>query len=440
MYDVVPVTKPLSTARTSSVHTPSNHIACRRVPTYVNEATFAINGDIVMPSSTRFLRMSMVAGLVLGLIACGSAPRDALANPDINAAMQSMVHQQEITGAVTLVTTRSQVVHCGAVGKADLASNRPMTTDTMFWIASMTKPITAVAILMLQDEGKLSVDDPVGKYLPELAQTATADGTVYTLTLKHLLTHTSGLSESTKDERDAAKSLADLMPGFSSRPLQFVPGSRWSYCQSGMNTLGRIVEVVSGKSFPSFLQERLFTPLGMLDTTFYPDPTQIARLALSYKRDDGMLFPVPLPWDYDPTNLGHYPSASGGLFSTASDYAAFCRMLLNDGTLNGRTYLSPTAVTQLHSLATSDLKTGFTEGNGWGLGVCVVRQPTGVSATLSPGSYGHGGAYGTQAWIDPVKGVAYLLLIQRANFPNADNSDVRKAFQEAATNQRTWID
>jgi CubicO group peptidase (beta-lactamase class C family) len=385
-------------------------------------------------SFLRHARLPLFASLILVAAACTGAPRSATpsAAPAINAAMQSMVDRQEAAGVVTLVTTRDGVAHLGAVGKADLATNRPMNTDALFWIASMTKPITGVAIMMLQDEGKLSVDDPVGKYLPELAKTATADGTVHTVTLKHLLTHSSGLAESTNDEKKVAKSLADLMPGFSSRPLQFAPGSRWQYCQSGINTLGRIVEVVSGKSFPTFLQERLFNPLGMTDTTFYPDPTQVARLASTYKREGDALVPAKLPWDFDPTNIGHYPAPNGGLFSTASDYGRFCRLLLNDGALDGRTYLSKAAVTQLRTVASGDLKTGFTDGNGWGLGVCVVRQPQGVSAALSAGSYGHGGAFGTQAWIDPVKGVAYVLMVSRSNFPNSDNSDVRKAFQEAA--------
>ena len=380
------------------------------------------------------LRLPLFAGLILAAAACTGAPRSTtpVAAPAITAAMQTMVDRQEVAGVVTLVATRDGVAHLGAVGKADLAANRPMNTDALFWIASMTKPITGVAILMLQDEGKLSVDDPVAKYIPELAKAATADGTVHVLTLKHLLTHSSGLAESNNDEKKIAKSLAELVPGFSSRPLQFAPGTRWAYCQSGINTLGRIVEVVSGKSFPTFVQERLFTPLGMVDTTFYPDPTQVARLATTYKREGDALIPAKLPWDFDPTNIGHYPAPNGGLFSTASDYGRFCRLLLNDGTLDGRTYLSKAAVTQLRTVASGDLKTGFTDGNGWGLGVCVIRQPQGVSAALSAGSYGHGGAFGTQAWIDPVKGVAYVLMVQRSNFPNSDNSDVRKVFQEVA--------
>lgn len=387
--------------------------------------------------STRHTLLPLTLVLAVGLAACGGSARQPAATTaapvaSIDAAVQPFVERKEIAGAVTLVADRDGVRHLGAVGFADIAANKPMPTDALCWIASMTKPITGVAILMLQDQGKLSVDDPVAKYLPELAKTATADGTAHTITLKHLLTHTSGLAESTKEERDAAKSLADLMPGFSARPLQFAPGSRWQYCQSGINTLGRVVEVVSGESFPDFLQSRLFAPLGMVDTTFYPTPAQVARLATNYKREGDGLVIAKLPWDFDPANTGHYPAPNGGLFSTAADYGRFVRMLLNEGSLDGHTYLSKAAVTQLRTVASGDLKTGFTDGNGWGLGVCVVREPQGVSAALSAGSYGHGGAYGTQAWIDPVRGVAYVLMVQRANFPNSDASDVRKAFQAAA--------
>ena len=353
-------------------------------------------------------------------------------NPAINAAMSTMVSQNEISGAVTLIANNSGVTHLSAVGFADLASKRAMQVDQIVWIASMTKPITAAAIMSLQDAGKLSVNDPVTKYLPEFANLATEDGTKHVVTLQHLLTHTSGVAESTNEERAQAKQLADLFPGFTTEPLKFIPGSRWSYSQSGINSLGRIIEVVSGESYPSYLQKTFFAPLGMVDTTFYPDPAQQARLATVYKKEGEELLPAKLPTDYDPTNIGHYPAPNGGLFSTASDYARFCRMLLNNGSLDGRTYLSPAAVKQLSTLTTGDIKTGFTPGNGWGLGVCVVREPQGVSEFLSPGSYGHGGAYGTQAWIDPNNHLIYILFVQRQNFANSDNSDVRKAFQAAA--------
>jgi CubicO group peptidase (beta-lactamase class C family) len=310
-----------------------------------------------------------------------------------------------------------------------------MKPDTIFWIASMTKPITATAVMMLQEEGKLSVEDPVGKYVPELKDLKTRDGKSANLTLRHLLTHTSGMGEATSEQSKKAEKLADLMPAYASQPVKFEPGTKWEYCQSGINTLGRIVEVVSGKPFDAFLQERLFTPLGMKDTTFYLMPEQLPRLAKAYKKEGDKLEESPIAFlnGRAPESRDRYPAANGGLFSTGPDYARFCRMILNEGTLDGRRYLKPETVKQMTTLQTPEsIKTGFTEGNGWGFGWCVVRKPQGVSEKLSPGSFGHGGAYGTQAWIDPTKGRAYILMTQRANFPNSDDSPVRKGFQEAA--------
>jgi CubicO group peptidase (beta-lactamase class C family) len=294
--------------------------------------------------------------------------------------------------------------------------------------------VTASAVLMLQDEGKLSVDDPVSKYLPELGALKTTDGKPAKLTLRHLLTHTSGMAEATPAESAAARKLADLIPCYAKKPLQFEPGSKWQYCQSGINTLGRIVEIVSGQSFPEFLQQRIFDPLAMKDTTFYPSEAQAARIAKSYQNTAGELAEVPIRFlnGLSPTFRDRYPAPNGGLFSTASDYGRFCRMLLNQGSLDGRQLLKPETVKRMSRIQTGDLKTGFTDGNGWGLGVCVVREPQGVTAMLSPGSFGHGGAYGTQAWINPVKDAIYVLMVQRANFPNSDASETRSAFQLAA--------
>ena len=348
--------------------------------------------------------------------------------------LQPFVDNHSIAGAVTFVANKDKVLSIETVGCADIAAKTPMRADNLFWIASMTKPITATAVLMLQDEGKLSVDDPASKYLPELAALKTADGQPARVTLRHMLTHTSGMAEATPEQSKAARRLADLIPHYVEKPLQFPPGSRWQYCQSGINSLGRIVEVVSGLSLPDFLQQRLFDPLGMKDTAFYLTPEQAGRLAKSYKAVGGKLEEVPifLLNGCDPTFRDRYPAANGGLFSTAADYGRFARMILNQGTLDGRQYLKPASVKLMTTLQTGDLKTGFTDGNGWGLGWCVVRQPQGVTAMLSPGTFGHGGAYGTQAWIDPVKQTVYVLMVQRSNFPNADASDVRKAFQTAA--------
>jgi CubicO group peptidase (beta-lactamase class C family) len=224
--------------------------------------------------------------------------------------------------------------------------------------------------------------------------------------------------------------------------MQYEPGAKWSYTQSGINAAARIVEVVSGMTFDVFLQKQLFDPLGLTNTTFYPTDAQRAHLVTAYvkNKDTGVLEPVPPRPEFGPRDRP--PQGNGGLYSTAPDYARFCQMLLNGGTLDGRRYLSAAAMKFLTTPQTGDLPTGFfqngTYGNrgsnyGWGLGTCVLRTPhEGVAAMLSAGAYGHGGAWGTQAWIDPVKGGAYILMVQRSNFPNSDASDVRREFQKAA--------
>lgn len=351
----------------------------------------------------------------------------------VPASVREYVDRGVIAGAVTLVADRDRVLALDAVGEADMAAHAPMRTNSLFWIASMTKPTTGALILMLQDEGKLSVDDPVAKHLPEFKDirvkgaTAAAD-----LRIRHLLTHTSGL-ETVPPARPGA-TLAELIAACAARPLKFEPGSKWEYSNGGINTLGRIVEVVSGRSYAQFLRERLLEPLGMNETTFWPADDLKARLATSYgPRGDAGLEPVPiyfLQGELDDTTRTAFPA--GGLFSTAGDYARFLQMLLRGGEWGGRRILSREAVAQMTRTQTGDLKTGFVDGMSFGLACGVVREPQGVTAALSPGSFGHGGAYGTQAWADPATGRMYVLMIQRAKLPNADASDIRKAFQDAA--------
>jgi CubicO group peptidase (beta-lactamase class C family) len=238
-----------------------------------------------------------------------------------------------------------------------------------------------------------------------------------------------------------ARTLADLEKLWLAAPMQYEPGAQWKYTQSGINVAGRIVEVVSGKRFDAFLQERLFDPLGMKDTTFYPSDAQRARLVTAYTRnsDTGALEVTPPRAGYGTRNRP--PLGNGGLYSTAPDYARFAQMLLNGGVLDGRRYLSARAMKHLTTPLTGELPTGFFQGDtwgnrganyAWGLATCILKAPhEGVASMLSPGTYGHGGAWGTQAWIDPVKGVAYILMIQRAGLPNSDASDIRLAFQRA---------
>jgi len=376
--------------------------------------------------------------LLVPLVASCASPRI----PGVRTAMQKMIDAHEISGAVTVVETRNRVVHCEATGLADIERKTPMTPDSLFWIASMTKPVTATAVLILQDEGKLKVTDLVSKYIPEFANLKTPSGQPANLTIVQVLTHTSGLGEASREGALQAHTLADLIPLFLAAPMQFEPGSKWSYCQSGINVASRIVEVVSGQSFDAFLQQRVFDPLGMKHTTFYPSRKPGAQLVTAYKRDaaKGTLEAVPGPSGFG--EEGRPPVGNGGLFSTGPDYARFCRMLLSGGELDGKRYLSPEAIKFLMTVQTGDLATGFFQSPefgshganyGWGIGTCILRTPhPGVAAMLSPGTFGHGGAWGTQAWIDPVRGVAYILMVQRSNFPNSDASDVRQAFQQAA--------
>ncbi len=354
--------------------------------------------------------------------------------PAIREQMQKYVTAKEVAGAVTLVATPDRVVHLAPTGHAALNPEEEMQTDAIFWIASMSKPVLATLLMMLQEDGLISVDDPVEKYLPEFKELKTTDGKPARVTVRHLLTHTSGMGEITPAQARACKTLADVIPLYVARPVAFTPGSKWVYCQSGINTGGRIAEVVTKEPLDQLMQRRLFGPLGMKDTTFYLTDKQLPRLAKSYRRTDkgGLeLTPIGFLNGRSPTSHDRFPAPNGGLFSTAPDYARFGQMVLRGGELDGKRYLKAETVKQMTTIQTDGLKTGFTPGNGWGLGWCVVREPQGVTAMLSPGTFGHGGAYGTQAWIDPAAKRVYVLMVQRANFPNSDASEVRRGFQEA---------
>ncbi len=362
----------------------------------------------------------------------------------LRARFQEFVDQQHLSGAVLLVARRGAVGCLEAVGFRDLEVKAPMRPDTIFRIASMTKPITAAGILALEDEGKLSVDDPVEKHLPEfrgqmMVQSKTGGAVTLVkpprpITLKDLLTHTSGLAGLPAGLSDLYKrrhrTLAEAVMAFSQRPLDFEPGTKWSYCNTGIDTLGRVIEVVSGKGYEDFLEERFFKPLGMKDTFFYATPEKLDRTAGLYKRDKEKL----LSTDNFLGDVADrkYPIPAGGLFSTAPDLCRFYQMLLNRGTQGDKRYLAEATVEKMTRVHTGDLKGGFTPGMGFGLGVGVVREPQGVTEMLSPGTYGHGGAFGTQGWIDPKKGMIYVLMIQRVGLPNGDASEMRKALQSIA--------
>jgi len=384
--------------------------------------------------------MKFVPAITLAALLPTLGLADAPKLSGVASAIQTAIDAHEISGAVTVVVTKDKVLDREAIGFADLAAGKPMQPDTIFWIKSMTKPVTGIAILLLQDEGKLHVDDSVAKYIPGFARLKTPSGQPANLTIAHLLTHTSGLGEGLGEAGSAterAHTLADLVRQALASPMQFEPGARWKYTQSGINTAGHIVEIVSGLTFDRFLQQRLFDPLGMKDTTFYPTAAALPRIVTRYtkNKETGKLEPVaPRP---DILARDRPPLATSGIYSTGPDFARLCQMLLNGGELNGRRFLQPDTVKLFSTPRTGALKAGFAPGTAWGLGCGIVGEPQGVTGMLSPGTYGHGGAFGTQAWIDPVKGVAYVLMIQREKFGtpgyrNGDDTAVRKDFQQAA--------
>ncbi len=389
------------------------------------------------------MNRSVLIVLSLALVGCQTPPTPPPTKPvslssvfrlakleEIDSAIGQAIAAGKAPGAVVRIESGRAVYQKTFGDKATKPERSPMTADTIFDAASLTKVIvTAPAIALLIEQGKLGLDDRVEKWIPGFKKNGKG-----AVTIRHLLTHTSGQPNVSSPRSNST--LAELVMSYSKVPLNFEPGTRWQYSNSGINTLGRIVEVVSGKRFEVFLQERILDPCGMADTTFWPDEKQAKRLAKTYRTVDGEL-----------EEAGNYfvkgglsdrsrtPYPAGGLFSTARDMMRFYQMMLHGGVVDGNRLLKKKSVKELTRTQTGDIKTGFVTGMSWGLGFQVVKEPQGVTEMVSPGTYGHGGAYATNSWADPKTGLIYILMIQRAGFPNADNSPVRKAFQQAAADQ-----
>jgi CubicO group peptidase (beta-lactamase class C family) len=405
-----------------------------------------------MRHNTRLMMKSVPAvSLLLALLAFPLGAASTKAKPEevglssdrlprIHAAIQRHIDAGDISGAVTLVGRKGRLAYLEAQGLMDLSSKKPMSTDTIFHLASMTKPIAGVAVLMLMEEGKLRLNDPVSKFIPELktltvavpmepgpgpAAARAADPRFYTvpaareITIRDLLTHTSGLvsggisaTEAAKMPRKPTDSLADYIPRLAAVPLAFQPGSRWTYSPgAGFDTLGRVVEVVSGQSFDAFLRQRIFEPLGMKDTFFYSPDDRLPRVATIYQRTPEGLQKAP---DQRVTP-GRYFSGGGGLMSTAEDYLQFGQMLVNGGQLNGKRLLSPTTVELMSSVHVKDTFPGRQPGRSWGLSVQVISDPLAAGMRVSPGSFGWDGAFGTHFWADPKEKIVGLLMVQTSN-------------------------
>jgi CubicO group peptidase (beta-lactamase class C family) len=331
--------------------------------------------------------------------------------------VQPYVDSHKLAGAVMLVADKERVLSVETAGYADIGAKRPMRADALFWIASQSKSITAAALMILVDDGKVKLDDPIEKYLPEMKalrvkSEETADRTVlvrprHAVTVCEVLSHTAGMPFKSEVETPYLDGLplATAVRSYAMTPLIYEPGTKYQYSNAGINTAGRIIEVVSGMPYEDFVAQRLLDPLGMKDTTYWPDASQVARLALSYKPNAAKdnLEATPIAQLRYPLDDRHrrFPMPAGGYFSTAEDVGRFCRMLLNDGEFEGKRILSSEAVREL-----TNKQTGDAVNQNYGLGFAVTPE----------GAFGHGGAHATNMNVDPKSGLITVWLVQHAGF------------------------
>jgi len=375
--------------------------------------------------------------LLLALLTAPAAAR-AQENPPapgkaVADSLRPFVENRSLAGAVVLVASKDKVLCLEAVGYADVEAQSLMGTNYLFWIASMNKPITAAALMLLVDEGKVKLDDPVEKYLPEfkgLWLAAERDKEHVLLkrpkrpvTVRDLLRHTSGMPFASALERPTldALPLRVAAGSYALTPLQYEPGSKYQYSNAGINTAGRIIEVVSGMSYEDFMQKRLFDPLGMKDTTFWPSAEQLKRLAKAYRpnaKGDGLVETKIGQLTYPLSDRRRQPMPAGGLFSTAGDVGRFCQMVLGGGTFAGKRYLSEAAVKEMTSRQT---------GEG-------IRESYGLGWATGGGTFGHGGAFATNMTIDPKRGLVLVFLVQHAGF-SKEGARSLGAFHRAAVEQ-----
>jgi CubicO group peptidase (beta-lactamase class C family) len=371
----------------------------------------------------------MIIQRILLLLFVVSVLRAEVPRP-IASALQPFVDDKVLAGAVTLVADKEKVLEVSTVGWADIAAKKPMTKEALFWIASMSKPITATAFMMLVDEGKVSLDDPVEKYLPEFKGqmvVAEKDGEhvllkkpKHPITVRNVLSHTSGLPFKSAVEHPTL----DMLPlrtavlSYAAQPLDFEPDTKYQYSNAGINTAARIIEIITGQSYEDFMQQRLFDPLGMKDTTFWPSEAQEPRIALSYKanKEKTDIEAVPVAQLHYPLHERiRQPMPAGGLYSTAADVAKFCQMLLRGGEFGGKRYISADALKQLMTKQTAE-----------GL------NPYSLGFALTGDAFGHGGAHATNMSIDPVKGIVTVFMVQHSGWRSEDGKKILPAFKKAA--------
>lgn len=409
----------------------------------------------------------LAGGLAIFFYPTAALPQAAAAtthNSALKPVLQSLVDKHLVAGAVGLAANKDGILELDAVGEADLVTHQPMPANAMFWIASMSKSLSAAALMMLVDEGKVSLDDPVEKFLPEFKgqQVAASDGSLHApghpITVREIMSHTSGLILASDKALKRTQSLKENVAEYAKQPLRHEPGAKYEYNNCGINTGGRIIEAVSGVPYAKFMQRRLLDPLGMKDTTFWPNAEQAARLAHTARRNpdkpdpnvleqikqdknvetrvilkwsEGVPVPAPITADMGAgvamNYARHYGEPAGGYYSTAQDIGTFCRMLLNRGVHDGRRLLSENAVRAMTAVQTGNVPVSPQEAYGIGWSV-KLRDDEGQSV----GSFGHRGARRTTMWVDPANDLVMVLLIERFDMNGEEQKIVYGSFMKAA--------
>ena len=355
----------------------------------------------------------------------------------LDAEMQGLVDSNKLAGVVTLVARHGKLVSLKAHGQRDLASHSPLATDAIFRIASMTKPICGVAMMILYDQGKWALDDAVAKHIPQFAglKVKTADGLVdqaSPMTMRQLMSHTAGFDASAGYDGMGLQDtdLQAMIDKLAKLPLAFQPGTDWRYGPS-VNIQGYIVEKLSGMNLDQFLRSKIFGPLRMADTGFYVPAAKAARVAtVNTYGQDGTI--TPAPQQSDPTKVPTFWSGSGGLLSTAHDYWRFAQMVANGGQLEGKRIITPASVALMRTNVLApgvgvDLYGPSQPGVGFGLDFAILMDPTAAKSPMGLGSHWWGGAFGTWFWIDPVNDLVFVGMIQnlRGSVPGGGTPAVR---------------
>jgi CubicO group peptidase (beta-lactamase class C family) len=349
--------------------------------------------------------------------------------------MKSLVDQGRLAGVVTMVARHGKLIEFEAAGKRDMAANLPMQKDSIFRIYSMSKPITGVAMMMLFEEGKWQLNDPVAKYIPEFANlkvygTDAAGNMVlndqtHPMTMRELMSHTAGFTygyfsntpvdklQREADVLNVNNTLQEMITRVAKLPLNAQPGSEWHY-SIAVDIQGYIVQKLSGMRFEEFLEKRIFKPLNMVDTGFYVPADNLKRLAQLYDYDqEGHLQIARSPINHDFADKPALPSGGGGLVSTATDYMRFCQMLLNGGQLGGVRLLAPRTVELMRTNVLAPTMSVFGPGAGFGLDFAVYTDPVAAGGYYGKGTYWWGGAAGTWFWIDPADDLIVIGMIQQ---------------------------